>query len=99
MDKCKKCGQPIVNRRKKTDYIKFCLDGYDGTKELCNGCNATESVIKRLKEGKNISINDLKKLPSVLIFDPNDNDAQELAYGYQFQKIVKNLAACYGAQK
>ncbi len=92
--KCKKCGQPLI-KSKNIDYSLFCLDDYTGTNELCMGCNATESVINRLKKGKNISLEELMKLPDYLIFDPNNNDMQELGYGIRFSYIVNSYMSQY----
>nr|WP_297765723.1 hypothetical protein [uncultured Butyrivibrio sp.] len=84
MRKCNKCGQPFI----KNSGIG-CLLGYVKDKNLCNGCNATNSVIKRLSDGGEISMEDLKILPKYLVFDPAHDNPEEEALGVKFQKLIE----------
>ncbi len=81
--RCSKCGQPFI----KNSSI-WVLNGYKKDDKLCNGCNATNSVIERLSEGGEISLDDLKILPQTLVFDPKGNNPVEESLGVKFQKIV-----------
>ncbi len=87
--RCAKCGKPKI----RTDFYKdFCLDGYRPVPNLCGGCNATESVVRRLNAGGEISIVDCRKLPRTLVFDPKGNNIQEAYRGRQFQEIIDKFA-------
>ena len=94
MNRCKKCGQILINPRIK-DIKRVCLDGYEPDLQKCNGCNATDSIILRLSKNGSITLEDLKILPSFLVFDPqNDNDIEH-SYGVKFNNIVKEIENCH----
>ncbi len=85
---CAKCGKPYL----KTDsHKRFLLDGYRADTDICAGCNAVNWVVRRLDEGVDISIDDCKKLPKTLIFDPKGNNIQEALRGKQFKKLIAHL--------
>ena len=85
---CAKCGKPYL----RTDsHKRFLLDGYRAATDLCAGCNAVNWVVSRLDEGADISIDDCKKLPKTLIFDPKGNDIQEALRGKQFKELIAHL--------
>ena len=85
---CAKCGKPYL----KTDsHKRFFLDGYRADTDLCAGCNAVSWVVSRLDEGADISIDDCKKLPKTLIFDPKGNNIQEALRGKQFKELIDRL--------
>ena len=85
---CAKCGKPYL----KTDsHKRFLLDGYRADTDICAGCNAVNWVVRRLDEGVDISIDDCKKLPKTLIFDPKGNNIQEALRGKQFKKLIDHL--------
>lgn len=84
-NRCSKCGQLLI---RNDNYSKFCLDGYKPKPDLCAGCNATESVIKRLNESGDISYEECRILPKTLIFDPKGNNIEEENIGRKFQKLV-----------
>ena len=85
---CAKCGKPYL----KTDsHKRFLLDGYRADTAICAGCNAVNWVVRRLDEGLDISIDDCKKLPKTLIFDPKGNNIQEALRGKQFKKLIDHL--------
>ncbi len=83
--RCVRCGQIF---KKGEDYSGSCLDGYIQNPDLCYRCNAAGSVIQRLKSGLNISMEECKKLPRTIIFDPKGDNAEEEALGKEFQKII-----------
>lgn len=92
---CIKCGQPLIKH--KMDIKKICLSGYEPRKELCYGCNATNSVVSRLKTGGNIELEELNHLPNFLIFDPTNKDPEEASYGIKFMSITKKYCSEYEA--
>ena len=85
--KCRKCGDYYFKKEHKDKYIK----GYTEDSSLCPMCNATESVIGRLKNKESFSVDDLRKLPKHLIFDPQNDNPGEAAYGLQFRQMVEKL--------
>ena len=90
MTKCTKCGQPIIKWTIEGAKA-VCLDGYGPDPELCYECNAVNSVVKRLNEGGDVNICDLKKLPKILRFNPRNNDENEELCGIKLQKIISVL--------
>ena len=85
---CAKCGKPYL----KTDsHKRFLLDGYRADTDICAGCNAVNWVVRHLDEGVDISIDDCKKLPKTLIFDPKGNNIQEALRGKQFKELIDRL--------
>ena len=84
-NRCSKCGQLLI---KNDNYNKYCLDGYSPSPDLCAGCNATESVIKRFNDGGDISYEECCNLPRTLIFDPKGNSIKEENIGRKFQSIL-----------
>ena len=89
--KCKKCGQWYSRAVK---YHHYCIDGYEIDDTLCVGCNAVASVVERYRSGGEVTIDDLKRLPNFLIFDPNGDDVEEAVVGQRLfvdiKKIEKN---------
>lgn len=89
-DRCRKCNQPLF-KSKAEEISRFCLEGYAPDVNICTGCNATNSVIKKMSLKQEITIEDLKTLPNVLIFDPKKDNPDEMAYGMEFNRQVEEL--------
>lgn len=88
--RCVKCGDKATGKSRKDAVSSYCLGGYTIRPDLCPNCNAVGSIVQRLKEGGDISLSELKKLPRILMFNPTGQDMAEEEYGAQFQKIVDN---------
>jgi hypothetical protein len=85
---CAKCKKPYL----KTDsHKRLLLDGYRADPDICAGCNAVNWVVRRLDEGRGVSIDDCKKLPRILIFDPCGDNIQEAQKGKQFKELIDHL--------
>ena len=84
--RCRKCGQYF-----KKEIKKCYLKGYTPDTELCAGCNAAQSVIKRLDNGGIIDKEELEILPSFLIFNPNGEYPEEEKYGSRFIEITNQV--------
>lgn len=85
MRKCEKCGQPILKKHSGMTY----LAGYKTNDNLCQGCNATNSIVKRYENGSRISLEELKVLPNYLVFNPRDDNPVEENYGLRFVKLIE----------
>lgn len=48
-------------------------------------------VVKRLDEGKDITIDDLRKLPRTIIFDPKGDNIEEAFRGRQLKELIDRL--------
>ncbi len=77
----------MFSNKKYSCYLK----GYVKDSSLCPQCNATESVIARLKAGKEITKQDAAMLPSILVFDPKSNNPKEAKYGLQFMQLIESF--------
>ena len=86
---CKKCGKPIgIYTKHQREY---CIGNYRVDENLCVNCNAVNSVVHKFKDGKEITLEDLKRLPKKLTFDPLDNNPAEHAVGVKFMECVNSF--------
>ena len=85
MSKCVRCGRENIKTERRYTVLP---DGSKGDPDICISCNAARWVVKRFGEAGTISMEECRKLPRTLIFDPKGDDIEEEAAGKAFQKII-----------
>lgn len=90
--KCRKCRQPMNHKVNPESIKKYCLEEYVPDTSLCVGCNAVESLIMKMQQKKEITLEDCKILPKYMVFDPNNDNPTEVAYAQTFQEIADKYA-------
>ncbi len=91
LKRCVKCHEPIL-KVDPENIKKCCLEGYIPDTNLCIGCNAVNSLISKMRQKKEITLEDCRILPKFMVFDPHDDNPEEAFYAHTFQGIADKYA-------
>ncbi len=85
--KCRKCGQLIPKKNTDKEIL-----GYRSDPDLCYSCNVTRACVRATEDKKELTREDLAKLPRQIIFDPFNDDPREARIGLKFRENVESVA-------